>query len=203
MSVAFKLTHVAEGLDDLIGQFKGKPNFEAWISSFLEEIQELENAAAQVSLLKSIADSSNIQLDDIGDTVGQPRGTLDDVNYRAAIRARVLINKSGGTGDDILGVLIAFLAAQTGIDFEFIPLYPAGFKIVFSGVLGTISEEVIAAAVKDARLGGVAAHVEYSAQLDANTFTFASGDTAEASATQGFGNDAGTTGGAFSDVIEA
>ena len=203
MSLTPKTTHIAEGLDDLIEIFKDQPNFEAWLSTILAEIQELEDVGAQIALLRSIDDSSDIQLDEIGAIPGQPRNALDDANYRAAIRAKILINKSGGTGDDILRVVAALLRAQAITAYELFEFFPRGQKIVFGEVLGVISPSVVAQAVKSSRLAGVATHVEYSEQADADTFTFASGDTEEASSAQGLGDDAATTGGAFADVIEA
>lgn len=125
MTYSKKTTHVEEGLDNLIEQFKDKPKIRALATAYLDQIQDLENAFSDLLTETTIDDSVGIHLDNIGSIVGEPRAGRDDVQYRTAIKARIQLNTSGGTLEDVVALAIA--VANAPVTIGIIELFPAGF----------------------------------------------------------------------------
>lgn len=191
------LNHVSEALGNLVEQFKDKENLADFITPFVQQVQDAEAAAFELINERTIEAAVGVQLDGIGSIVGVARGGLNDDDYRLRIQAQIKINLSSGTMEELITILDLLIANS----FEIRDFYPAGLVVTVADELAE-DPELIARTVKRARPAGVDASFEYTLTDDSATFTFASGDTAEASAAQGFGNDAGTTGGKFSDAEE-
>jgi hypothetical protein len=98
-------THETDALGRLIQQYKGKPNIEALISVKALRMQELENAFYAIKDRLNIATQVGVQLDRIGDIVGQPRnGITDDVIYRLFLNAKIGLNSSNGDAEKIISI---------------------------------------------------------------------------------------------------
>lgn len=68
---------VAEGLDELMTQWRDKPITVGLLKSYLENVQIVEDNLQSISTMTSIADSEGVQLDNLGRIVGQPRKVVD------------------------------------------------------------------------------------------------------------------------------
>lgn len=136
MTLAAVTNHVERGLSRLIEQFKGKPRLEAWISSYLEEVQELSTAAWQVLVLRLIDDSTGEQLTVLGQLVGQPRTVEDDDRFRVLVRARIAVNQSRGRWDDVLRV--ATLLFGSSVTYSMRAHYPKALVLTVEGPLAFI-----------------------------------------------------------------
>ncbi len=136
----------------LIERWKNKDNFRALQRTYLPEIREVENALWLVWVSRFVDYAADEQLDLLGRIVGERRQGRTDPNYRLRIKARILINKSFGTADDILGMLGVIESAQARItEFE-----PASFRVDFDGPLqGVASLTEIAGLVSEARAAGI------------------------------------------------
>jgi hypothetical protein len=66
------------------------------------------------------------QLDKWGGLVGESRGGLEDDDYRRFIRARVLVNRSKGSTDELVKIMQLVTAPSTVRRYE---LPPAGFEL--------------------------------------------------------------------------
>jgi hypothetical protein len=77
---------------------------------YLQEFQNVENAAFGVIYGRFLKYAVGSVLDELGDLVGQVRESLSDNEYRVAIGLKILANASSGTPEDILA--IAAIAAQ-------------------------------------------------------------------------------------------
>lgn len=99
--------HVEAGLSRLIERWKAdtRPNMGKLLAPLLEECQELENAIWSVIYGRTIDYAEGEQLDMLGRIVGQPRNGLDDDAYRAHVNARIRINRSFGTSNDVIAVI--------------------------------------------------------------------------------------------------
>src|SRR5688572_13994483 len=97
--------HVEQGLRLLLDQYKDKPRLTALLSSYLNRVQELEDAAWDVRIKRFVDDAVGAQLDGIGRIVGELRQGRDDVTYRLFILARIRVNLSFGHADDVIDVL--------------------------------------------------------------------------------------------------
>ena len=124
MSYVKKTTHVAEGLDNLIGQFKDKEELEGLIASYLIQIQEIEDALSQILTDTTVEASVGAQLDALGSIVGEARSGRNDLQYSTAIRARQILNVSEGTPEDVIA-LIRAIAGDVGV--EITEFFPASF----------------------------------------------------------------------------
>lgn len=138
MTIVFKDDRVASGLSRLLSQFKDSPNVEGLLSSFLEELQLFENSIEEVSAAFDIDTAIGVQLDVLGRIVGQPReGRIDDV-YRLWINARILINQSSGTAEEIYQVVSLLTGDMAPGSFKIEENYPAGFLFT---IYNSISQE--------------------------------------------------------------
>ncbi len=191
-----KTTITSEALANLIELFKGKPNLSALIAAFTDQSQDIEDGAFEVLLDTIIATAVGVQLDGIGVIVGRARRGLSDTLYRVRLQAQILINKSSGTLDEILTIVVLLEAAPiANVEEQF----PAAFVIDIPDIQGDPAQ--LAAIIAEARSAAVNGHLHYSLSPVAELFTFASGDVPEADTSKGFANDAGTTGGKYADAL--
>lgn len=122
------LGHVEIGLSRLIERWRAdkNPNLAAILTSYLEEGQELENAIWFVIYGRMLDYAEGAQLDMLGRIVGQPRNGLSDDRYRVHVRARIRINRSIGTADDVIEVL---RLVDPGVTYHFQDVGFASFRL--------------------------------------------------------------------------
>jgi hypothetical protein len=200
MSLTEKTTHAAESRARLISQFTRQANINGVVTAQADQSQDEETTLFDLLEQRSIDSSIGAQLDGLGQIVGEDRKGKADELYRTYLKARILVNISSGTEpqiNEIADLLINDANGQTYREY-----YPAAWKIVVNDAL-TDDIDAIANLLSEADVGGVRGFVEYTLASDATTFTFASGDVAQADANRGWSNDGGTSGGKFADVVEA
>lgn len=149
--------HVDQGLALLISQYRNKPRLRWWLTAYLNQVQELEQAIFDVIFGRWLDKAVGQQLDVLGKIVKEPRlARLDDsaagpiAGYRNAIRARIRINRSEGGLQDILDVLGMITA--TPLLFE--EQYPAFLFTEFSNVPDS-DPVLLYGYLTDAKLAGV------------------------------------------------
>lgn len=96
---------VERGLDRTTSYFSAKENFLRFLAIYLEELQEVSNALADLSNIKDLSSVTGVWLDYIGKIVGEIRSGRSDSNYRKALQLRVAINTSDGTAPVIYEIL--------------------------------------------------------------------------------------------------
>jgi hypothetical protein len=182
MTLAEKTTHATEAKDKLITQFKGLSEFEGLLDSYMAQIQELEGVLFDLLAIVTDLDSQDgAQLDLVGTVVGQAREGRADAAYLNAIKAKLVTNFASGTVDEMRTMLELIVTN----DFTIEEYFPAALVVrLVDAFLGSGAE--IASLITQIRAAGVRATLEYSTEDDVDTFQFASGDTAEASETEGF-----------------
>ena len=116
-----------------ISQYQDRPRLLAWILSYVNRCQELEDAAWDVILKRMIDNAENAQLDTIGKIVGQLRNGQSDSVYRIYITARIRINRSQGHADDVIDVLILVEAAA----LAYSEYYPATSLVTYADAPAT------------------------------------------------------------------
>jgi hypothetical protein len=164
--------HVESGLSKLLEQFKEKPRLAAWIKSYLLQVQEVEDAVWELLICRLIDDAEGQWLTWLGKIVGQPRREGTDDRYRVLVRARIAVNKSHGTGDELLG--IASLLLGEDVDFTMTEYFPC--SIVFQiddpiDFIPTFELEML----DEAALAGVRVDVHFSAEDPDDWFMFGAG----------------------------
>ena len=169
MSLTEKTNHVDEAIDNLIEQFKNKPKFQGFIRSFVNQVQELEQMFFQL-LNDTVLDTAvGVQLDGIGSIVGEERQGRNDDDYRAAIRARILLNLSNGTPEDILGIL-SLLNPSTVIQLT--EYFPAALTVYIVAPLTTAEAQQMLSKLLSAKPAGVLAHLIYGISPESELFMF-------------------------------
>ncbi len=154
--------HVEAGLGRLIARWKGKPNLEAILRSYLEQIQELEEAIWFVIFGRMPDYAEGDQLDQLGKIVGRARNGMPDDLFRVYIKAQIRVNRSNGTPLDLIEILQLIDTAT----FHLIEYPIASFLIYFTTAPDSYAAQAIPQLVKAGRAGGVNALVTYVTDSD-------------------------------------
>lgn len=181
--------HVARAIAMIVQQFKGKPNFEAVLTAFIQRVQEVEDMLHDVWQARMLDNASGARLDGLGSIVGIEREGDTDTVYKVRIRARIFSNVSRGTADDIMRIASLLGGTNVSVSYSEVYEYPAAFALTLAGI-GVDGDSVAAvfAAVASATPAGVALSLLYSLAQPENTFTFSStADTNQSDAGRGFG----------------
>lgn len=192
MPVAQITDHLASGLALLIDQYKGKPRLANLLKSYLNRVQELEDAAWDVLISRLIDTAEDAQLDTLGAIVGETRTSTDDDVYRTRIRTRILANRSLGFPEDLIAV------ATQGFDnaavVSLLEYYPATTLIDMIGPVDADIASIVFDFLEIARAAGTTLTLHFSSDLEEDTFAFSSDDDPEDDLDRGFGGDDPTTG---------
>ena len=194
-------THVIDGLNRLMEQYKGKPRIEGFYTSFLQQKQDLEDAIFALDAGRQLFDgtsSSSVgqQLDEIGLIVGIDRNGLSDAEYLLFIFGKVAENFSDTTIPTILNIIgYVFQAPQVKLQ----ELPPAGFAIQILGTPIDTHLYPIAIGLVKAAIGAGIGLVFAGAYPSVNVFRFYAPDT---NSNNGFGDNTDpSVGGVFIGLI--
>jgi hypothetical protein len=119
-------THATDAKARLLQQFKEKTRIEALLDAINVEIQRYENEVMDLSDVLDIDAMGGVNLDHIGNIVGQKRAGRTDADYRVAIRQKIAANVSSGTPDQLVEIFANITGSTTT---DFLEDYPAGFGI--------------------------------------------------------------------------
>ena len=193
---AHDTAHAAEGLALLTSALRGKPVMTALLTSWLDEVQAVEDALWSLYGL-GIDESSDAALDQLGVVLGHPRPDgLSDALYRRVLHAVVIALRSSGTGDEILRATHALLDSW---DFTMVEAFPATVIVEPESAL-EIPARSILGVLRRVRSGGVGLQVLDVPEGD--TFNFS--DDPELSGTdagRGFSTTAGLVGGQLVGMV--
>jgi len=159
MSVEHVTDHEDQGVALLVSQFRNKPLIEILVRALMEQVQDLEDALWDLLVNRAIDTADGAQLVVIGKIVGQPQGTFDQDTYRTWIKARVLVNRSSGTVDDMVAIVNAVL--PTGATMRVTEYYPAAFVIEVTSSVPDWFGQALAGIVRDAKALGVSPRVKW------------------------------------------
>lgn len=184
------------GRSRLLHQFKGKPRLEALLGVCLGPLQEVEIAAWQLLVERTIDTAIGHALRILAHQVGL-RGydSRADAPLRRLVRAWILVQRSSGTSEDLIAVVRAF-AASTAIELR--PYYPAAIVVRLRDLIDGLEGWLLGWLLRLAAAAGVRLTFEFVTQDIDATFRFATSLTDdEASEAVGFADDDETMGGAF------
>ncbi len=189
--------HVGLAAERITEQFRRSPNFQAWVALHAARWQVLDDQTLLIEQVRDPDVAAGVQLDQIGERVGQAREGRDDPEYRLWIKARQFINRSNGYPDDSLIVLQLIEPALVPTIEEY---YPSSYVIHADELVA--DPDAIWRILVQVKPAGVKMYLTYGLGEDeATLFRFASGDSTETDNTQGFADDGGTTGGRLADVV--
>ena len=188
--------HETLGLARLLWQYRGdQPRLQGTLVAFLTGLQSIEDVSLEVLTGVWPLTAVGVQLDVIGDVVGQLRGTLTDDEYRLAILGRIFVNKGDGQLPQFFELLQILGVAEQIRAYEF---YPAAFEVGSSQVT---YPDVFGDLVGDLSPAGVACYFTYSDEDDDAIFETADTlGTNQLDVDRGLSNVAGLVGGELAGV---
>jgi hypothetical protein len=177
--------HSTRGVAWLIDRYR-KPRTSALLASWLDQVQEAEDALWQLLVERSLATAEGDQLDVLGAIVGEPRRGRDDETYRIWISARNMVSRSSGTTTEILAIARKLVPLAATVVLE--EYYPATFVVRIHGALSLDDGLQIARMLYLAKPAGVLFGMTWSVVDDGETFSFAPlVDTPVLASPMGFG----------------
>lgn len=166
-------THVKDGLNHLLEQYKGRPGVVALFTAILKQIQAAEDGVYNVAPLSLIWDGSQTpafgqQLDGIGEIVGINRNGLPDDEYILFIFGKIAENFSQSTVQDI-GTVASYLFQPDILYMT--PIYPAGWFVEPIGIaiperLWALAAQLVAAAL------GAGINIVFAGSAETDVFRF-------------------------------
>lgn len=160
--------HADRAIARLLRQFQNAPRLTGYVRVLIGELQQVEDQLHKLLEAKVVDTAAGAQLDRLAALVGQARGALDDARLRTWVKARIRLNRSSGTGNDILQVFR--LLVGEGVRLRLIEQFPAALVLRIHGTL-SIDPRDAAAVLQRAKAAGVRALLEYRVAPDAATFT--------------------------------
>lgn len=114
----------------LPSQYAGLPNWEAYLTAFAKVIQGAEDDGYKFLTELALPNAVGVQLDGLGEILGEERKGRNDDDYRAFLGIRVTINISRGEPETLISVLAAIT------DSSYVALaevFPARVEMYFNG----------------------------------------------------------------------
>lgn len=161
--------HYATAINRLAEFIRQQPNFLQLLGAPIKQVQDLETAFQQLLTLRALPNATGGQLDVIGAILTQPRNGQTDNLYRKYLQARILLNRSSGTIEQILEIfgLITSSAAVQIKEFQ-----PAAFELHLYGAAITPPEVALYTTIlNQARSAAVGAQFHWTEYTPATTFT--------------------------------
>ncbi len=197
----------AQGLARLIPEYLDTPRWQAWISSVLDSVQEMESAAADVwTNVLNIDDAEGVQLDLLGRIVQEARDGRLDADYRRALRVRVLVNRSQGRTEQLIKIARVFTSADDEVSavVRVRDVLPARIEVRVIRTPVTTRGE-LDRRLRKAKAGGIGLSTILHPGGPTGSFAFinGSGSYPEDNTTTGFsdGTLAAVAGGELADVL--
>src|SRR6266568_3134562 len=134
MALEHVTDHQLQALGRLAEQYKSSVSVSGLVKAATAEHQALEDVLwAEFTL--TVDTATGALLDQFGRLVGQARAGRDDPTYRTWIKARQLVNRSGGTGPDLIAIFLALAPAGATVQLRQEP--PKGLVISLGAVATT------------------------------------------------------------------
>lgn len=189
------LDHAAAGLARLTDRWRGLPVIEALLTSYLVEVQAIEDAAAELLAL-TIDTAADDQLAQYGVLLSTTNPGVEKVIYRRLLRGAAAAIGSSGGGDELLAVLAEI--ADVGEAFGLTEYFPASV-VVEPEEAPAVPTSALHAVLRRAVAGGVRLlTIDVPA---GDTFAFSDTDRTVADPDRGFSDTAGLVGGQLVGVI--
>lgn len=157
-----KTDHKDEAVSFLLTQLKQAGKLQAFLKSFVGQVQILEDEFFALLLERSIDTAIGAQLDALGTIVNVPRDGLSDDAYRLRLRVGVLANASSGTVEDILSVVTRLTDSPVRVGempFPDLITLVAEFQVELQEPSDVTETVLIASFVRRIRAAGVYAYV--------------------------------------------
>ena len=136
------VTHRDDAIGRLTSQYGDATNLRDLVGLFADRYQGLENVSFELLKKRFIDGAEGVQLDELGEIVGEPRLGRSDRVYRSAIRLRVILNSAGGEPESVIRFVREAFAAEKVVLIE---LFPAQVEIYVRLGTDAPGAEIVAA----------------------------------------------------------
>jgi hypothetical protein len=177
--------HAARGYALLMRALRGdRPLVAALLRALLRQTQDAEDAMWALLTL-TLDTATGAALDQFGELLGERRdpGLSDDV-YRDVLRAVILANRSGGTGNELIAIGHLLFGNLFG-DFTLEESFPAG--VLLEPEFAMRAPDASMRVLRKAKAGGVKLEL-IDPPAEAAWFTFAVGLSEQADNARGWGD---------------
>lgn len=117
--------------DRLLEQFENSPHLQNIVCIFLQALQECEIVTGDLMFERWLSNARGVQLDGIGEILGEARlGRLDET-YRKALQFRIFANQYSGSPEEIISLLLNTLAEPPVI--QLMDVFPAKLWVYVEG----------------------------------------------------------------------
>lgn len=189
LSPEYVSDHKQSAEDRFLQQFKDSTNLKFLLCAWTLQVQDAEDGIDPLVLVRDINTATGDPLDSLGEAVGESRDGRNDDQYRLIIRARILINKSNGTPNELIAIVRQLVGDPT-IIVELDEYNPATVFIRPRGVI-IPDAATFAALLRQAKPAGVRLQFISSPFQPDNEKLFRYSDTtgvSEFASTHGYGN---------------
>lgn len=133
--------YTEEALSLLLPQFDNSPKLKGLLQTAVEPTIEWQGGLEQMLLAYDARVCGGEQLGKLGKLLNVVRGDKSDEDFRAAILARIIINKSTGSGKNLIEILRLVLGDDIG--FRVVEQYPASVQIIIYKNQNVIDKQVV------------------------------------------------------------
>ena len=159
MTLTQKTTHVEDAQGNLISAYRHRPNTQAMVKSYAQQVKEIEDVAFQILDGTLGLGNTGANLDVLGNLVGKARDGRTDTIYSVVIAAQILLNIGSGTIEQIIAMVDAIIGG--GSTIEIFESYPANFEADALTILPPGVGIEAAAIIVEAKPAGVGGQFEY------------------------------------------
>ena len=167
--------HAGKMLARLGEEFR-KPRIQAILSAEAAQYQAIEDAYWQLLTEFGVDTATGHALDVLGRIVGEPRQGALDADYRLRVRARIRVNRSDGTIEDIIEVVRLLIGSVLlpSATIKLTEYYPAAFVLRITGLVISATQALIYSSfIKQARGAGIGSGFGWQTTADADAFVTA------------------------------
>lgn len=173
--VQHELDHAGKMLARLAEEFR-KPRIMSILRGEAAQYQAIEDACWQLLTEFGVDSATGWALDVLGRIVGEPRQGALDADYRLRVRARIRVNRSDGTIEDVIEVvrlLIGSVLLPSAV-IKLTEYYPAAFVLRITGlIINPTQAQICGSFINQARGAGIGSGFGWQQTTDADAFVTA------------------------------
>lgn len=153
ITIAYNPDYPGDAENRLLTMWR-KPRIRAVMRGLGYGAQVVEDQTFDLIASTTLQNSTGDALDQWGEIVGEARGAASDSEYRQFIQARMLVNRSTGTVEDLLEILD--VATRPNVSVIHLDNLPAGFylQVTRTAFLTDEGARRVARMMEDARPAG-------------------------------------------------
>lgn len=173
--VSHELDHAGKMLARLAEEFR-KPRIKQVLTGEAAQYQAIEDAYWQLLTEFGVDTAIGWALDVLGRIVGEPRQGALDADYRLRVRARIRVNRSDGTIEDIIEVVKLLIGSVLlpSATIKLTEYYPAAFVLRITGLTISATQALIYSSfIKQARGAGIGSGFGWQQTADSEAFVCA------------------------------